>query len=354
MYVYVGAYTESPLGHGEGIYVFDFDPTNGELTPNRIIRNVANPSFLVLDAEQRFLYAVNELDEGYVSAFARDPQSGDLTFINKQPSHGAAPCYISLDTTSRFALVANYTGGTIAVLPIAQNGSLQPASTVIRHEGSSVHPSRQEGPHPHMIAVTPDDRFVLATDLGADQIVLYELDTTTGKLSPATHGSGFAKTDQGAGPRHFAFAPNGKSLYVINELASTLTVYEYDAERGELRPRQTVSSLPEDFAGENTGAQVLVSPDGRFVYGSNRGHHSITIWSVDAESGALSLVGHESTRGEGPRNFTIDPTGSWLIAANERSDTVVTFRRDQESGMLTATGQPVEVPTPVAVLFSGH
>jgi 6-phosphogluconolactonase len=205
-----------------------------------------------------------------------------------------------------------------------------------------------------MIATTPDDRFVLATDLGTDQIVFYELDTTTGKLASATHGSGFATTDEGAGPRHFAFAPNGKMLYVINELASTLTVYEYDPERGELRPRQTVSSPPEDFAGENTGAQVLVSPDGRFVYGSNRGHHSITIWSVDTESGNLSLVGHESTRGEGPRNFNIDPTGSWLLAANEKSDTVVTFRRDQESGKLTAVGQPTAVPTPVAILFIGH
>jgi 6-phosphogluconolactonase len=350
VFVYVGSYTEAPQGNAEGIYVYRFDA--GELSAVQTVTGVPNPSFLVLDSDQRYLYAVNELDEGGVTAFARDRQTGRLTKLNRQLSHGAAPCYVSLDSSGRYALVANYNGGTVAVLPIAGDGWLEPATSVIHHQGSSVNPQRQTGPHPHMIAPTPDGRFILATDLGADRVVIYRLDNATGRLAPNEKGSGSVAVDPGSGPRHFAFAPNGTSMYLINELGSTVTVYDYDGERGEIRPRQTVSTLPDGFKGENACAHIVVSPDGKFVYGSNRGHDSIAIWAVDDESGELSLVGHEPTQGKDPRNFALDPTGSWLLAANQRSDTIVTFRRDPESGRLTPTGHVTQTPTPVAIGFA--
>ena len=352
MFVYVGAYTEPPQGKAEGIVVYRFDADAGVLHPAQTVPDVANPSFLALDPPRRHLYAVNEVADGHLSAFARDPQTGALTALNRQPSHGAAPCNISLDAAGRYALVANYAGGTLAVLPIAGDGRLEPATSVVRHEGSSINRGRQEGPHPHMVAPTPDDHFVLATDLGTDQIFTYRLDAATGQLAPNARGSATVTAEAGSGPRHFAFAPNGRTVYVVNEIASTLTVYAYDGERGSLHPRQTVSTLPDGFAGKNTGAHVAVAPDGRFVYGSNRGHDSIAVWAVDVASGDLTLVGHEPTRGRSPRHFALDPTGAWLLAANQESDTVVAFRRDADSGLLAATGQVTRTPSPVAILFA--
>jgi 6-phosphogluconolactonase len=352
VFVYVGTYTAPPAGRAEGIYVYRFDPDTGTLGLVQTVSSIANPSFLALDPHQRCLYAVSEGGEGGVSAFARDPQTGELRPLNRQVSHGAGPCYISLDSSGRYAVVANYGGGTVAALPVAADGRLEPAASVVHHEGSSVNPRRQDRPHPHMIAPSPDGRYVLATDLGTDQILVYRLDATTGQLAPNEQGSAFATADPGSGPRHFAFAPSGRTLYVINELASTLSVYAYDGERGELRPRQSVSALPDDFDGESWCAHVAVAPDGRFVYGSNRGHDSIAIWAADDASGEVTLVGHELTRGKTPRNFAIDPTGSWLIAANQDSDTIVTFRRDRDSGKLTATGQVTGVPSPVAIVFA--
>jgi 6-phosphogluconolactonase len=224
---------------------------------------------------------------------------------------------------------------------------------VLQHEGSSVRPE-QQGAHPHMIAPTPDGQFVLVSDLGTDQVVIYRLDGETGHLAANEQGTLALAEEPGAGPRHFAFAPGGRALYVINELASTLSVYAYDGDRGELRRLQTVSTLPEGYDGENSCAHVAVSPDGRFVYGSNRGHDSIAIWEVDTTTGTVRLVGHESTRGKTPRNFNLDPSGTWLLAANQDSDTVVTFRRDQESGGLAATAAVTPAASPVAILFAGE
>ena len=352
MFVYVGSYTEPSFGSGEGISVFEFDPESGELTPVQTAAGVANPSFLALDAGERHLYAVEELDEGGVGAFARDPATGRLTLLNRQASHGAAACYVSLSHDGSYALVANYGSGTVAALPIAADGRLEPATGVVQHEGSSVDPERQAGPHAHMIAPTPDGRLVLATDLGTDRLLVYRLDDETGRLLPSDRGPGAVATTPGAGPRHLAFAPDGRTLYVINELASTLTVSGYDGGRGEIDARQTLSTLPEGFGGESTCAHVAVSPDGRFVYGSNRGHDSIAIWAVDRASGELTSLGHEPTRGRDPRNFAIDPTGAWLLAANQRSDTIVAFRRDSGSGMLAATGQVTRTASPVAIVFA--
>ncbi len=350
MFVYVGAYTEPPQGKAEGIAVFRFDPDSGAMNPVQVVGGVANPSFLALDARRRRLYAVNELSEGTVSAFARDPATGMLAELNRELAHGADPCYISLAAGDRYALVANYTGGTVAVLPIAADGRLEPATSVIRYQGSGIRPE-QEGPHPHMVALDADGRHVLVTDLGVDRLYVYRLDTATGQLVPNEAGAASVAADPGAGPRHFAFAPGGRRLYVINELASTLTVSTYDGERGEAQPVQTISTLPDGFAGENSCAHVAVSPDGRFVYGSNRGHDSIAIWAIDDERGEVTLVGHEPTRGRTPRGFGIDPTGSWLLVANQDSDAIVTFRRDRESGTLTASGEVDVTPSPVAVVF---
>ena len=351
MFVYVGAYTEPHYnGKAEGISIFDFDPASGALRPIGVVAAVANPSFLALDDSGRFLYAVNEVADGGVTALARDPQSGALTALNQEPSHGADPCYVSPAGDGRFALVANYTSGTVAVLPVAGNGRLGPATDVIQFEGSGPRP-QQDGSHAHMIAPDPSGRHVLATDLGADQLYVYRLDTAAGKLVPNAAGTPTVKEQPGAGPRHFAFAPDGRALYVINELDSTLSVYRYDGERGALDPIQTVATLPEGFAGENACAHVVVSPDGRFVYGSNRGHDSIAIWAV-GEGGRVTPVGHEPTRGKTPRGFALDPAGDWLLVANQDSDTIVPFRRERETGALTATGEVIASPSPVAVLFA--
>jgi 6-phosphogluconolactonase len=354
MFVYVGAYTEPPQGEAEGIAVFRFDPDSGALSPVQSVAGIVNPSFLTLDAQQRHLYAVNELNEGGVTAFARDADSGTLVILNHQLSHGADPCYISLDASGRYAMVANYSGGSVAVLPITADGRLEPATSVIHHRGaeSSVSSSRQDEPHPHMMAPAAGGRQILVTDLGLDRVFVYRLDATTGQLAPNERGPGWVSTPPGSGPRHFAFGADGRCLYVINELGSTLTVLTYEGETGEMRPVQTVSTLPEGFAGENACAHVVVSPDGRFVYGSNRGHDSIAIWRIGGECGEVELVGHEPTRGQSPRNFSLDPSGDWLLVANQHSDTIVTFRRDRDAGTLTAAGPVTATPSPVAIVFS--
>ncbi|MFL5761922.1 MAG: lactonase family protein [Thermomicrobiales bacterium] len=351
MFVYVGAYTEPSMGHGDGISIYRFDENSGALTPLTTMTGIANPSYLTIAPNGRYLYAVNELIDGSVTAFAREPQTGTLTELNWQSTHGAHPCYLTFDRSARFLLVANYSGETVAVLPLASDGRVEPASCVVRHEGSSVNPNRQEKAHPHMIAPSPDGLFVLATDLGADRVFVYEFDSSAGQLVPNRCGPGFVAAEPGSGPRHFAFAPNGRTVYVINELASTLTVYDFNRDTGELRRRQTDSSLPADFEGDNWCAQVLVSPDGRFVYGSNREHDRITIWSVDQATGEVTTIGYESTRGKWPRSFALDPTGNWLLAANEKSDSLSAFRRHRDSGTLMATGGLTPNPTPVAIAF---
>lgn len=343
MFVYIGSYTEPPAGLGPGISVYRFDPGSGALAHVQTIAGIRNPSYLAMNEQGTGLFAVNELERGEVSAFLRDPGTGELTALNRQLSHGSSPCHISLDRTGRFAFVANYGGGNITVFPIARVGRLDPAMSVIQHQGSSVNSQRQAEPHPHMAAATLDGRYVLVTD----RIYVYALDES-GQLTPA----GSVDAEPGAGPRHVAFAPNGRTLYVLNELNSTLVVYDYDAERGALTPRQTVPALPDGFGGQSACAHVAVSPDGRFVYGSNRGHDSIAIWAVDSATGEVSVVGHEPTGGEGPRHFSLDPSGAWLLVANQRSGTLVSFRRDPETGRLTRSGQATNTPSPVAVLFS--
>ena len=349
MFVYVGTYTEAPMGNGEGIYVFQFDPAMGSLSPVQTVTGIVNPSYLTTSADGAFLYAVSELDDGGVVSFSRNAATGELTRLNSQKTHGAHPCFIRFVATGQFVMVPNYNGENVAIFPIAADGQLEPASSVVTHHGSSINPDRQGEPHPHMISATPDGTYILVTDLGTDEIVVYTLDSE-GKLARAEGVPSSIRTDPGAGPRHFAFSPNGRQLYVINELSSTIATFSHMD--GHILPLQSISTLPAEFDGVSTCAQIVVSPDGRFVYGSNRGHDSITIFAIDSGSGQLTFVDCQSTLGNEPRNFTIDPSGTWLLVGNQFSNTVATFRRDSETGRLTPAGELTAVPTPVAIHFA--
>jgi 6-phosphogluconolactonase len=351
--VYVGTYTDD--GGSRGIYRFALDPASGEASEPVLAAASENPSFLALHPGGRLLYAVNETDDfggektGAVSAFAIDSSSGDLQPLNQQPSMGAHPCHLVLDEAGKNVLVANYNGGNVTVLPLAADGRLETPSGVQPHEGSGPNPRRQEGPHAHGLALAPDGRFVFAADLGADKVFVHRFDPSAGTLEP--HEPPAAALTPGSGPRHVVLHPAGKSLYAINELLSTVTVFRYDPATGALEPTQTLTTLPADFEGASSTAEIAVSPDGRFLYGSNRGHDSLAVFAVDAASGRLTPVGHVPTGGRTPRHFAIDPTGRWLLAANQRSDTVVVFRLDPESGMPAPVGEPVAVPKPVCVLM---
>lgn len=343
--VYIGTYTEPEQGGGAGIHQFDFDEATGRLSPRAVYSGGPNPSFIALNEKRDRLYAVNELDDGVVSAFERDAATGALTFINSQSSHGGIPCFVGFDRSGRYLLVANYGGGTMAVFPIDANGGLEAASDVVDHRAGPIKPRRVTSPHPHMIAPAPDSRVIVVTDLGLDATLLYRFDR--GKLTLSENG--IVEAAVGAGPRHFAFSSDGKTAYVINELNSTLDAFDY--EDGKLVHRQTVSTLPGGYVGESSCAQVLVVPDGRFVYGSNRGHDSLAIWLVDAATGRLSNAEFVSTGGACPRNFSISPSGKWLIVANQESGDVHVFARDASTGALTPAGEPADIAAPVCVLF---
>ena len=348
--VYVGTYTR---GESEGIYIYRLDPSTGALEFASVATGIDNPSFLALRTQGDYLYAVSEVREvagrpsGAVAAFSIAPETGELTLLNQESSHGTGPCHLSIDKTGSYVLVANYAGGSICVLPIQRGGRLGEATDFIEHQGSSVVLRRQEAPHPHSIIVDPTNRYVFVPDLGLDKIMIYQLDLAQGKLKP--NDEPWAQVKPGAGPRHFTFHPNGRYAYVINEIDSTMTAFAYDEARGTLREIQTLSTLPDDFEGVSYCADVHVFSSGKFLYGSNRGDDSMVIFAIDEETGKLTCLGHESTQGKYPRNFAIDPSGTFLLAANQGSDTIVTFRIDQQTGELTPTGQVTEVPTPVCV-----
>ena len=348
--VYIGTYTR---GESKGIYLCRLDMKSGELSTPVLAGETANPSFLAIHPSGEYLYAVGELGQfggkrsGAVSAFRVDRQTGTLDLLNQQPSGGAGACHLVVAGTGKNVLVANYGGGSIAVLPIRDDGRLKEATAFVQHEGSSVNPRRQRGPHAHSINVDPANRFVFVADLGLDKVLVYRLDATKGTLAP--NDPAWASVKPGAGPRHFAFHPSGRSAYVINELQSTVTAFAYDAQQGILSEQQTISTLPSGFTENNSTAEVQVHPSGKFLYGSNRGHDSIAVFSIDAATGRLTPVEHESTQGKTPRNFGIDPTGTFLLAANQNSHTIVVFRIDQVTGALTPTGRKVEVPSPVCV-----
>ncbi|HQE91658.1 MAG TPA: lactonase family protein [Anaerolineae bacterium] len=351
-FVYVGTYTHGSAS--KGIYIYRLDRTSGALMPVGVAGAAVNPSFLAVDPQRRYLYAVNETMTfagqagGGLSAFAIDPQTGALTSLNSRCTHGGAPCHVSVDQTGRFVYVANYMGGNVAVFPVREDGGLEPASDVVQHSGSGVDPRRQEGPHAHSINLDPTNRYAFVADLGIDKVMTYQLDLDHGKLLP--HIVPWTAVAAGAGPRHLAFHPNGKYAYLITEMGSTMMVLAYDAASGTLTPLQTVPALPDDFDGSSTAADIHVAPSGKFLYGSNRGHDSIVIYAIDGATGLLTYVGHTPTQGKTPRNFAMDPTGTYLFAANQDSDTIVAFRVDVETGHLMPTGHVTQVPKPVCVL----
>ncbi|PYV09963.1 MAG: 6-phosphogluconolactonase [Acidobacteria bacterium] len=350
--IYVGTYT---ITKSKGIYAYRFDAATGRLTSVGLVANTTNPSFLAVHPSRRFLYAANEIanyesgKSGGVSAFAIDRESGILTFLNEVSSRGADPCYVSLDKTGKFVLVANYSGGSIAVFPVLEDGRMGEASAFVQHTGSSVNPKRQEGPHAHSIDTSPDNRFLLAADLGLDRLLVYRFDPFKGLLEP--NDPAFAKINPGAGPRHFAFHPGGRFVYAVNEMGSSISAFSYDAARGSLRELQTISMLPKDFASQSDAAEIEVHPGGKFLYGSNRGHDSIAVFAIEAGKGTLTPVEYVSTQGKTPRNFAIDPTGSYMVVANQDSDNLVVFRIDAKTGRLTPNGKVPDVPSPVCVKF---
>jgi len=348
-FAYVGSFATSTRGaHGEGLSVYAIDASTGRWSRVQLLSSVVNPGYLALDPRRPVLYAVQPV-ANEVSAFAIDDRSGELTLINRQPSGGNDPSHLAIDPAGRFLVAANYVAGTVEVLPVNADGSLGAPTDVVATKGElGPHRTEQPGPHPHQCPFDPSGRFVVVPDKGFDRLFVFTIDSATGRLVPADPPS--ARTRSGAGPRHIAFHPRLPYAWVINELDSTVTAYRF-GQTGALEAIQIVPSLPSTFTGDSTGAAIIVSPSGRFVYASNRGHDSVAIFRVDESNGMLSPVGWESTKGSTPRFIGLTPAGTRLVAANQRSDSIVEFRVDQAAGTLSATGQVVKVNTPVCIVF---
>ncbi len=349
--VYLGTYTG---GGSDGIYRSELDLAGGKLSEPALAGKIENPSFLAIHPSKKFLYAVGEVGNfggkkaGAVSAFAIDAASGNLALLNQQSSEGAGPCHISIDKTGKAALVANYGGGSVASLPIAEDGKLGPAASAVQHAGSGANPQRQAGPHAHSINLDAANRFAFACDLGLDKVLVYRFDPATAKIVP--NDPPHASTPPGGGPRHFAFHPSGKYAYVNNEITSSVTAFAYDAEKGTLKEIHTLSTLPGEVRGNST-AETQCSPDGKWVFVSNRGHDSIAVFAVDQATGKLTAAGHSPTQGKTPRNFGVDPTGTYVVAANQNTGNVVVLKIDPKTGQLAPTGSSIQVPRAVCVRF---
>jgi 6-phosphogluconolactonase len=351
---YVGTYTEEG-SKSKGIYAYRYDAATSEITPLGLAAETTNPSFVAFSPNGRFLYAVNEVgnykgpNSGGVSAFSIDRATGKLTFLNEVASRGADPCYITVDKTGKYVLVANYTGGSVAVFPVLADGELGEASAFVQHTGHGTDPKRQEGPHAHSIDLSSDNRFAMVDDLGLDELLVYKFDRAKGSLTP--NDPPFTKLDAGSGPRHFALRPDGKFAYVISEMGHTVTVLSNDTANGKLQALQTITTLPKDFTGRNDNAEIQVHPSGKFLYASNRGDDSIAIYAIDRSKGTLRQLAIVPTGGKEPRSFEIDPTGTLLFAENQKSDNIIVFRIDAKTGSLTPTGKVLEVGSPVCLKF---
>jgi 6-phosphogluconolactonase len=350
--IYIGTYGQGP---SDGVFVADLDVATGTLSEPRLAGRAVNASFVALHPDHRHLYAVAEVSSlggrrtGGVMAFTIAPETGLLHPINEQASAGAGPCHLVVDRAGKNVLVANYEGGSVAVLPIDEHGGLKRASSIQLHHGKGVNRERQETAHAHSVNLDAANRFAFVADLGVDKVFVYRFDGSAGKLTANQPPA--VKVAPGAGPRHLAFHPTGRFVYVIDELDATITAFWYEPESGALSRIQVVPTLPKDFHGENTASEVAVHPSGKYVYGANRGHDSLAVFSVDPVSGKLTPEGHESTQGKTPRNFAIDPTGTFLLAANQDSDSVVVFRIDATTGRPRPTGQKVRVHQPVCIRY---
>jgi len=356
--VYVGTYTGAK---SKGIYLFKLQTENLEvsqnirLVPLGLAAETPNPSFLELDPKRRLLFAVNEMDTfegkptGAVSAFSIDPVTGKLTLLNQRSSMGAGPCHLLLDRQGRNLLVANYGSGRVAVLPVQPDGRLGEATDFVQHIGKSVNPTRQKGPHAHGVTLDPANQFAFVCDLGLDKVMVYRFDAQRGKLTP--NDPPFAQLKPGAGPRHMVFRPDGRFAYVINEINSTITAFGYDSKAGVLNELQSVSTLPGYWEGRNSTAEIGIHPSGKYLYGSNRGHESVVLFSVDPDKGTLTFIEDQATGGKKPRHFGIEPSGKHLAIANQDSDTLLICRIDAGNGRLKPSGVFAEAPSPVCVKF---
>ncbi|WP_238429891.1 lactonase family protein [Chitinophaga agri] len=347
-FLLVGTYTKSAE---EGINVYAFNTTTGKLRFVSTAKDVNNPSYLVIAPDHQHVYTVNENDEGGVSAFAWDTVSGNLTFLNKQISGGAAPCYITTDADGKYVIVGNYSGGSLSVLPVREDGKIDAPVQTIEHTGRGPNKERQEKPHVHCVVFGPDKNTLYVSDLGIDQVVIYNY--KQGDVLPLVPAdTGYAALAPGAGPRHLTFHPNGKWAYIIHELDGKVTAFNYVNKK--LVPFQTISMLPAGYKGPVSGADIHISPDGKFLYASNREKlNNIVIYSIDRKNGQLVKKGEQPTGGKAPRNFMIDPDGNFLLVANQNTDNVVVFKRNKLTGLLTSTGQEIKVPKPVCLKMIG-
>jgi len=355
-FVYFGTNTNAQNG-SKGIYVARFNTASGALTKPELAAEAGNPGFLSIHPSKKYLYSIGDVTTpegkkgGGISSFAIDATTGKLTLINQQSAVGSGPCHVNVDATGKMAALANYGSGSVASYAISTDGKLSEAASFIQHEGSSIDPKRQAGPHAHSVNFSPDNRFAFACDLGLDKVLIYKVDPTTGKMTP--NEPAFAKTPAGGGPRHLAFHPSGKFVFVNNEMAMTETVFAYDAATGAMTEVQTVSTLPEADRGKSgfSTAETLAHPNGKNVYVSNRTHDTIAVFACDPATGKLTLIQNVPVEGQIPRNICLDPTGKWLIAAHQNSGTAALFKVDAESGKLTFIGTKVEVPGSICVRF---
>jgi 6-phosphogluconolactonase len=350
-FVFIGTYTRDK---GKGIYLFRLQTDNLEvsqnitLVPLGLAAETSNPSFIELDHKRRLLFAVNENDEGSVSSFSIDP-SGKLTLLNQRPSRGSGPCHLVLDKPGKNILITNYNSGSVAVLPVAADGKLGEATSIVEHTGKSVNPARQEGPHANCVTLGPDNRFAYVCDLGLDKVMAYRFDAEKGKLTAADPA--FTAVKPGAGPRHMAFRPDGRFAYVVNELDSTVDAFAFDANSGALTNLQTISTLPGYYDGPNSAAEIAVHPSGRFLYVSNRGNNTVVLFTVDRDKGTLAYVEEQNTGGKTPRHFGIEPSAKHLAIVNQDSDTILASRIDAGNGRLKPSGVFASAPSPACAVF---
>lgn len=356
-FVYVGTDTRSNVS--KGVYGFRFNTSTGTLTSLGLMAETPSPRFMAVHPNGRFLYTANEREASdaagnevmgnKVSSFSIDPQSGRLTLLKRTPSAGNGPAHVVVDPTGKALIVSNYRGGNVAVLPIQADGTLGDATSVDQHSGHGANPARQEGPHAHGSAISPDNRHVLVGEHGIDQVMIYRFDAAKGTLVAAKPPSFTAPP--GHAPRHVVFHPNGKTAYVVNELSSTLTVFAFSSADATLRQLQDVRTTPAEFSGDNSLAEVLVDKEGKFVYASNRGHDSVAVFAIDPSKDTVSLVEHVPAGGKTPWSIALDPTGSFLFAGNRASSNLAVFRVDSKTGRLTSTGQVLDVPEPTSIVF---
>ena len=346
--VFVSSFAAGDQG---AIHAYQLELETGKLRLVQRTTDVENPFFLAVSPNQKFLYSIHAKqfdgkEPEQVAAYEIVGRAGQLKLLNRQSSLGSASCYLDVDATGKTVLVANYSAGSVVAFPVKEDGSLGEASSFMQHAGSSVDPARQKGPHAHSFVVSPDNRFAYAADLGLDQVLGYRLEANKAKLSP--NRQPFVRTPPGAGPRHLTFHPKGKQVYVINELSNSVTAFDFDVDSGILIEKQTISTVPKDFAGKRYCADLKITPDGRFLYGTNRGHDSIVAYRI-GDDGQLTLIGIEPSLGKGPQNLAITSDGKLLLCANMPGNNVAVFRIDPKDGALTSVGAPVSVPSPSCI-----